>query len=156
LKKQDGYIYEKNEKWKLRYYDNVLQPDGTVRRMQLSTTLADRCDAYRTKRSVRPLADDFLRPINSGKLNVRSTMPVAQFIETVYLPEIEEQVRARVKRASTLKDYKDIFRLHVKGRLGQISLRDFRTVTGEELLKTIARQAKTKNGDPLRRSTLAN
>jgi integrase len=76
-------------------------------------------------------------------------MPVAEFIETVYLPEIEE-----TKRASTTHDYKDVFRIHLKGRLAEISLRDFRTCDAEELLKTIARQARTKQGDPLRHATL--
>jgi len=150
LKQQEGYIYRRNKFWFVRFYDDVMQGDGTIRRVQLAKKLTAYSDQFRSVKSVRSLAQDHLRPINSGKLDVRSTMAVAQFIEKTYLPEIEE-----TKRASTLKDYKDIFRVHVKARLGEISLRDFRTVDGEELLKTIARQAKTKHGAPLRHSTLA-
>jgi integrase len=91
-----------------------------------------------------------LRPINRGTVTVASTMSVADFIEKQYLPKLEES-----KRLSTLKGYKDVFRLHLKNRLDKTTLREFRTVDGERLLAEIARQAKTKLGNPLRRGSLA-
>lgn len=60
-------------------------------------------------------------------------MTVVDFIERIYLPHVERELRQ-----STLKHYKkDIFERHVKSRLRDIRLRDFRTVTGQRLLRTI-------------------
>ena len=54
---QKGYIYQTNGAWHVRY-----RVDGK----QVSRKLADYNDQYRTKRSVRPLADEVLDPLNQG------------------------------------------------------------------------------------------
>src|SRR5260370_17999234 len=77
-------------------------------------------------------------------------MQVVDFVEGVYLHEIKAR-----RRPSTLKNYKDIFRIHLKPRLGETSLRQFRCCDGERRLGDIARQAKTKDGKPLGRNTLS-
>lgn len=133
--KQNGYIFRKRKSWFLRYSDTVLR-DGKSVRVQLCKKLAPYCDEYRTEKSVRPLADEFLLPLNAGALDVRSTMTVSDFIESVYLPAVKAQ-----KRASTYKNYRDIFRIHVKPRLGDTTLRSFRCYDGDQLLKNIARHA---------------
>jgi integrase len=148
-KQQRGYIFRKGKFWFLRYSDSVLR-DGRSVRVQLCKKLAPYSDAYRSEKSVRPLADEILLPINAGTQDVRGTMRVFDFVETVYLPDVKTQ-----RRPSTYKNYRDIFRLHVQPRLGEKSLRQFRCCDGERLLGDIARQAKTKNGKPLGRNTLA-
>jgi integrase len=148
-KQQRGYIFRKGKLWFLRYHDTVLR-DGKSVRVQLCRKLAPYSDAYRSEKSVRPLAAEMLQPVNAGTQDVRSTMAVSDFIETVYLPEIKEK-----KRPSTYKNYRDIFRIHVKPRLGEKSLRHFRCCDGERLLADIGRQARTKDGKPLGTNTLA-
>jgi hypothetical protein len=54
---QKGYTYQTNGAWHVRY-----RVDGK----QVSRKLADYNDQYRTKRSVRPLADEVLDPLNQG------------------------------------------------------------------------------------------
>ncbi len=96
-KQQRGYIFRKGRFWFVRYSDTVLR-DGKCVRVQLCSKLAPFSDAYRSERSVRPLAAELLQPINAGTLDVRSTMPVSFFIEAVYLPEIKERnARAHTK-----------------------------------------------------------
>lgn len=89
-KQQRGYIFRKGKFWFLRYADSVLR-DGRSVRVQLCKKLAPYSDAYRSEKSVRPLAAEILQPINAGTLDVRSTMPVADFILGTYLPEIKEK-----------------------------------------------------------------
>jgi integrase len=149
VKTQRGYIFRKGKFWFLRFHDTVLR-EGQAVRVQLCRKLAPYSDTYRSEKSVRSLAAEILLPINSGTLDVRSTMPVLAFIESVYLPEIKEK-----KRASTYKNYRDIFRIHLQPRLGTISLRHFRCCDGEKLLAEIGRQARTKEGRPLGTNTLA-
>src|SRR5215467_1491673 len=147
-KQQRGYIFRKGKFWFLRYSDSVLR-DGRSVRAQLCKKLAPVCDTYRSEKSVRPLADEILLPINANSQDVRGTMKVSDFIEGVFLPRVQ-----REKRASTYKNYRDIFRIHVKPRLGEITLRQFRCCNGETLLRDVARQAKTKDGRPLGHNTL--
>jgi integrase len=59
-------------------------------------------------------------------------MSVSDFIENHYLPHIKAALRP-----STYKDYGDVFRCHVKERLGKTALRDFRTVHGQRLIQSI-------------------
>jgi integrase len=132
---QKGTIIRKGRAWFLRYYDTVLK-DGMPVRKKCCRKLADYCDQYRSVKSVRVLAADFLAPLNAGKVRPESTTPVAQFIESEYLPWVE-----RCKRPSTAKGYRDIWEDHVKARLGPVSLRDFRPADGTQLLQSIAAHA---------------
>ena len=87
---------------------------------------------YPSERSVTLLADKLLQPINSGAQVAESSIPLLNFIENVYLPHVKKELRP-----STYKDYNDILRVHLKARLGDIRLRDFRTVHGQRLLREI-------------------
>ncbi len=149
---QKGHLYRRGDSWFVRYYDDILQADGTVKRTQVSKKLEVTFgDQYRTKKSVRPFAAEILAPLNRGVVTVQSTMRIADFVEKEHLPKIEER-----RRASTLKGYRDVWRLHLKGRIGNMTLREFRTVDGERILADIARldlEPRTKN--PLSKNSLA-
>jgi integrase len=137
-RQQSGYLFHRGKSWFVRYCDDVLQPDRTVRRKLVCKKLnVEYCDLYRTKGSVKPFVQEILAPINSGLLNPQSTMPVANFVEQIYLPEFIEKQR----RASTQKRYRDIWNMHAKHRVGNLTLRQFRTVHGEQLLAIIARDS---------------
>lgn len=139
-RQQRGYLFHRGKSWFLRYCDDVLQPDATIKRKLVCKKLdVEYGDEYRTKASVRTFVQDILAPINNGLLNPQSTMPIVDFVEKTYFPQYVE----KHLRASTRKGYRDIWDLHVKHRLGKLMLRQFRTVNGEQLLQAIARD----NGD---------
>jgi len=147
---QRGYIYRRGHSWFVRFFDDKPQPDGSLKRVQVSEKLPVQfSDEYRTKKSVREFADDILRPLNQGLVNPESAQELRVFIADVYLPWVKAN-----KRPSTLKACKDIFRIHLKARLGNISVRKFRTFDGQRLLDEIARQAVTKGGKPLTHASL--
>jgi integrase len=63
-------------------------------------------------------------------------MPVTDFIENIYLPFVKEN-----NRPSTYKSYKTgNYDRHLKTRLGDVRLRDFRTVTGQRIMAGIAKE----------------
>jgi integrase len=132
-RKQTGCIVKKGKAWYLRYYDTILDETGKPVRKKCCRRLADCSDQYRSRKSVRQLADEVLAPLNTGKVRPESTMTVAGFIENEYLPWTE-----RSKRPSTVKGYKDIWNYHVKVRIGNVTLRDFRPHDGTRLLESIA------------------
>jgi len=138
MREQKGYVFHKGKSWFVRYCDDVRQSDGSYKRKLVCKKLpVPYGGEYRTKKSVAPFVKELLAPINSGLLNPESTMLVSEFIESVYFPKF---VNLQL-RASTQKQYKDIWQNHLKPRMGKLTLRDFRTVHGEQLLANIARQS---------------
>ena len=137
MREQKGQVFHKGKSWFVRYCDDLMQPDGTIKRKRVCKKLSvDFCDEYRTRKSVQSFVDEILAPVNGGLLNPQSTMLVTEFVEKVYLPEyVGKQLRA-----ATLKQYRDVWEDHLKARMGKLTLRGFRTVHGEQLLAQIAAQ----------------
>ena len=136
---QKGRVFHKGPSWFVQYRDDVLQPDGTIKRKQVCQKLkVDFGGEYKTEKSVRPFVAEILAPLNAGLLNSQSTMTVVKFVETVYLPEyVEKQLRP-----ATRKQYRDVWNYYLKARVGSLTLRGFRTVHGESILAKIAERAK--------------
>jgi integrase len=128
---QRGIIYKHHGSWFLRYYDWRVV-DGKPIKKRVGRKLAPIGKAFPTKKSVRTLAEKILTPINAGQVQPESITPVEEFIENVYLPHVK-----RTLRPSTHKDYGDIFRCHLKGKMGRVTMRDFRTVHAQRLLASI-------------------
>jgi hypothetical protein len=140
---QKGYIFRRGGSWYVRFYDSVVQADGSIKRVQVARRVAPYCEEYRNKRAVIPLAEEFLIPLNNGTLCPDSTMTLGQFVEQSYLPHATAQ-----RPPSTFKGYKAIWEDNLKPRCGEVRLREFRTCDAERLLADIARK------QPLSRNTL--
>ncbi len=139
MREQKGHVFRKGASWYVRFRDDVLQADGTIKRVQVCKQLpVEYGGDYRTEKSVRAFAADILAPLNGGLLNPQSTMLVSEFVERVYLPEYVE----KNLRPASLKQYRDVWANHLKPRMGALTLRGFRTVHGEQTLAQIAAQAK--------------
>ncbi len=139
MRQQKGHLYRRYSGWFVRYMDDVMQPDGTIKRKLVSKRLSvDYGGDYKTKKSVQPFIDEIMAPLNSGLLNPQATMLVSEFVEKIYLPEYVEK---RLRPAS-VKQYSDVYHNHLKPRLGKLTLRSFRTVHGEQMLAQIAERAK--------------
>jgi integrase len=135
-RQQNGYLFHRGKSWFLRYCDDVLKPDGTIKRKLICKKLdVEYGGEYRTEASVKTFVQEILAPVNAGVLNPSSTMLVADFVENIFLPQYAE----KQLRASTLKGYRDVWNDHVKNRLDNLTLRQFRTVHGERMLSAIAR-----------------
>ncbi len=139
MRHQKGYIFHRGKSWFVRYCDDVMQPDSTIKRKLVCKKLdVEYGGEYRTKKSVRPFADEILAPVNAGTLNPHSTMLVSEFVEKVYLPEYVEVHL----RPATRRQYKEVWKRYLSRRMGALTLRGFRTVHGEQMLARIADQNK--------------
>jgi integrase len=137
MREQKGYVFHRYKSWFVRYCDDVMQPDGTIKRKLVCKKLeVEYGGEYRTKKSVQSFVAKILAPINSGALNPASTQTVCEFVEKIYLPEYVE----KNLRAATKKQYRDVWNNHLKPRMGKLTLRGFRTVHGETMLAKIAEQ----------------
>jgi integrase len=137
MRKQKGYLYRKGSSWYLRYYDNLVQPDGSIARRQVAKRIAPYPGLhkeYRSKDSVllKELVDEFLYKLNSGRLQPESTMSLEQFWDALYWPHVQRQ-----KRPSTARSYKQTWNDYVAAHCREIRLRDFRCFDGERILAEI-------------------
>ena len=130
---QRGTILKHHGSWCLRYYETVVSDGQRVRRKSFKK-LASVSEEYPTKRSVLLLAEKVLAPINVGSQTPESSIRVVNFIELIFLPYVLKELRP-----ATYKNYKkDLYEKHLKTLLGDIRLRDFRTVHGQRILRSIA------------------
>jgi integrase len=130
---QRGSIVKHRNSWTLLYYDTVYR-DGKPKRVRVRKKLASISKEYPTKRSARALADDLLSPVNQFQLTPESSLRITDFIDKHYFPSVEHTLRP-----STVLNYKvSIYRKHLKHKLGTVRLRDFRTVTGQRLMRDIS------------------
>jgi integrase len=120
---QRGQIYRAHGAWHLRY---------RVGGKQVSRKLADYNDVYRTEKSVRPLADQILSPVNQG-LESGGLQTLQQFVESTYLPHAKLH-----RKPSTYNGYESLYNLRIKPRIGGIRLATFRTLDGQKLLNDVA------------------
>jgi integrase len=101
---------------------------------QVSRKLAEYNDQYRTKRSVRPLADEVLDPLNQG-LQVNGPMTLQQYAETVYFPNIKTK-----RKPSTFKGYFNLFSKQIQPRIDGLRVSTCSTADIQRILYRIDEQ----------------
>jgi len=141
---QAGYVFKKGSNWYVRYREDVQLENGSIARVQKCRKLAEARGKYQAKGAVKDLAIEFLRQLSDGTSKAESTMSLNRFIENVYLPYVSEQ-----RRRSTYRGYKNVWQRYIKPD-GEIALRDFKTLEGEQMLQAIARR------EDLNRKTLGH
>ena len=132
IKTQNGTIKRIGKSWYGRWREDAIV-DGKIQRVQKFVKLADVDDRYRTKADVRPLLDEKLRPLNEGRSDARSTLTLALFVSEYYLPYGRESFKP-----STIHGYTKLWRDALCPRVGEIRLRDFKTVDAANLLTALA------------------
>jgi integrase len=111
---------------------------------QVCKRLASYGDKFRNVKSVRPLAEEILQPLNDGR-QPGDPETLKSFVELRYLPYARDH-----KRPSTFKGYNNLYKRYISPRVGGMRIREFRTIDGQRLLDGIASES------PLSASTLSN
>ncbi len=120
---QKGQLIRRGRSWLLRYWK-----DGK----RVCRKIAPYNDKFRTEKSVRPLVDEILQPVNAGQ-NPDAPQTLQQFIERSYLPHVQSK-----RRPSTHRGYVNLYNAQIVHRIGGMKLSMFRTVDGQRLLDRIA------------------
>lgn len=86
---------------------------------------------FQERTSGRIFSQPYLAQVNSAaSVRANTTQTVKDFIEFVYFPNVQ-------KRPSTINGYRHTFTKHVKTRLGDKRVWDFRPVEGQTILDAI-------------------
>jgi len=123
---QKGNLFRKNGSWHVRFYDSTGQ----------HSTALGRISEYPTKKSISPGFDKFMVGVNQTMLASDDPLFVP-FVEDIYLPEL------RLEK-STVRGYKDIWRIHVRERVDGLSLSQFNPSDGAKLLNAVAEAGLSK------------
>ena len=129
---QKGQLYQDHGAWFVRYRDRVRQENGSIKLQRRTRRLGD-VEEFPTKSDVEMLRTALMQKINAGQFSPDSSMTLTQFVGSAYLPWVETE-----RRASTNKGYREIWENHIRERVGQIRMREFRTVHASKMLRTIA------------------
>ncbi len=126
IRMQKGHTFQRHGAWHLRYRSSG---------KQVCVKLTDYSDEYRTLKSVRPLAERHLQPVNQGLASDPQT--VQQFIDLVHLSHVELH-----RRPSTVKGYRNLYNRYIRSQVAGVRLFGFRTRDGQGLLNRVATEHK--------------
>jgi integrase len=129
-RQQKGFVYREGGSWYLRYYDDRVV-DGQPQRKRLARQLGS-CTGMNVTRA-RKEAASFLSGINGSKLKPETAVTLGDFVETVYFPQIERNLRP-----STLCGYRVIWYDQLKSECARLWLREVRTSTVQTVLNRLA------------------
>ena len=114
----------------LRYRERIRIGD-TIRTVQRSRRLAPVDATHKTRRSVEPLAQALLEPINKAGASYVATQ-LGDFVDGVYLPFVETK-----RKPSTFRGYKQMWRRYLKPRCSEWVMHNVETRRVQNVLDTI-------------------
>ena len=106
----------------------MIEKGQTVRKQRFEK-LCEVDDRYRTKADVRPLLSEKLRSLNEGKTDARGSLSLAAFVSEYYDSYIRENLKP-----STVHGYSKLWEDALCPRVGEIRLRNFKTVDAANTL----------------------
>jgi integrase len=137
---QKGQIVKISGRWYVRYWEDR-NIGGTVEQKRVS-----HCLGPITTRGKHPPADiedaaaKHLATVNSGTIPAERVTTIGEFVDSVYLPWVEEH-----KRPSTAKCYRDIWEDHLKTVCADVWMKNVRTFHVQGWLNTIAAKELSRN-----------
>lgn len=132
-KYQNGHLFKSHGSWFVRFRQQVREGEE-VRTIQTAQRLASVSD-YPRKAEILPLKNEFMARLNRSGFTPEQGVTVVEFVENVYLPATSKRLEK-----STYHTNAALWEHYLKPRMGNIRVRDFRTVDGENLMQDIERE----------------
>jgi integrase len=134
LRYQNGSLYEHHGAWFVRYSQRISEQDGSANLNRVSKYLG-RSKDFPSISDVERSRASFMQTVNRDRLGANSRITLTAFVEGAYLPWTKEE-----RRASTSKGHHEIWNNHIRDHVGEICLREFRTVDASRMLRAIAKE----------------
>jgi integrase len=134
-----GYVYKKSGAWHLQFYQNEKNAAGELVQVRRSKKLCEVKGV--TQKHVNGLAAAEMAKVETRTCTTDG-MPVTEFWEHRYLPYCEKEWKGTGMRASTVRGFKQVWRQHLKGHFGKITLQEYTADKARKFLSSL----KTKQG----------
>src|SRR5437899_4773885 len=131
---QKGYLYDDHGAEYVQYRKRISQLDGSSQLKRVSKCLG-RSNDFSNIFEVELSRESFMQKVNRDPLSANSRITLTAFVEGAYLPWTKEE-----RRASTSKGHHEIWINHIRDHVGELHLREFRTVDASRMLRTIAKE----------------
>ena len=131
---QKGYLYEDHGAWYVQYRQRISQLDGSSQLKRVSKCLG-RSNDFSNIFEVEKSRESFMQSVNQDRLSTNSRITLTAFVEGLYLPWTKEE-----RRASTSTGHRQIWINHLHDRVGELRLREFRTVDASRMLRAVAKE----------------
>jgi len=122
---QKPHVYYRNGKAFTRYREDVLDSDGTLRRIQRGVTLGE----FEKKKDALRAAEALLRPLNSGAFQPQMMITLAEFWERYFLLEMLPTLKH-----STQKMYISLGGKHLLPYFGKHKLHEIRRLQVQQFI----------------------
>ena len=140
MRKQNGQIIRIGDRWHVRYWEkrNVA---GNLERKRVTHPLGPvMTRGKRPPADIKTEAERHMATVNAGVIPAERTVTLADFVERVYLPWVEQ-----FKRPSTAKGYRDIWQDHLKPWAAGAWLKDVKTYHVQGWLDQIGQGELSRN-----------
>jgi integrase len=131
---QNGRLYEEHGAWYVQYRQRIALEDGSSKLNRAAKHLG-RSQDFANIFDVERCRASFMQIVNCDRLSANSRVTLTAFVEGAYLPWTKEE-----RRASTSKGHHEIWSNHLRHRVGELRLREFRTVDASRMLRAIAKE----------------
>src|SRR5947209_8745073 len=111
----------RNPVWELQWWTDEIQADGSLGRKRESKVLGFLSSM--NKRQAMKVADEFLRPLNLGKITPFATIVFRDFIEKHFVPNAFPTLKT-----STRRRYQSTIKTHLLPAFGNLRLCDLQRV----------------------------
>ena len=112
---------KRNPVWELQWWTDIIRSDGSLGRKRESRILG--FVSSMSKRQAMKVADEFLRPLNQGKVTPFATVLFREFIEKQFMPNAFPTLKR-----STQKRYQSTLKTHLLPAFGDLRLCDLQRV----------------------------
>ena len=131
---QKSYLYEDHGAWYVQYRQRISQADGSSQLKRVSKYLG-RSNDFSNIFEVEQGRESFMQTVNRDRLSANSRITLTAFVEGAYLPWAKEECRA-----STSKGHQEIWINYLRDHVGDLRLREFRTVDASRMLRAVAKE----------------
>ena len=128
---QRGHLYEDHRAWFVRFRLGLRQADGSIKVQRIAERLGS-VEDFATKAEVEPVRIAFMQKVNAGQVIADECMTLLSLSSR--LPAVGE----RELRPARTRDTGRSGRFTCPSRVGQIRVREFRTVHASRMLRAIA------------------
>jgi integrase len=125
---QRGCLFIRGRSWVARWREDVIAPDGTLRRHMRWEVLGS-VNEIPSRREAQKILDSKLRPINQGRQLPQFTIPLEQFVREQWEPATLPTLKI-----GTARYYSKQLRCHILPALGTTRLCDFTRVMVQSFL----------------------
>jgi integrase len=118
---------KRNPVWELQWWADCINPDGTIGRKRESVILGP--VASITRRQAQKAAEEYLRPLNLGKVTPFSAILFRQFVDKYFVPNFFPTLKL-----STQQRYRRTLDKHLLSAFGDSCLCDIRTLEMQQFV----------------------